>query len=255
MRYISVLLGFSILVVGSLAKAKEIYYGNTPEVVRIKYGESKVIRFDQEVKTINGASRLSVGPADQNDPDYSLLSVAPRFTKGKSNVVFILSDGSAVRVKFVVTKYSAGDGFIELKPKSALVQKRKNRPQLSEIELMKAVLRGDKVIGFKSTYHNMAISSGVSGLSMKLVKSYKGDHLNGYVYKLRYSGRKELIVDIRKLTIGSPNLAVVAQTDSDILTRKNRTTLLRIITKSSASGSRVKAPFSVRKKEVKNEKS
>ena len=226
MKYVSLLLSIGFLTSGSIVSAKEIYYGNTPEVIRIKHGESKVIRFDQEVKTINGASRLSVGPADQNDPDYSLLSIEPRFTKGRSNVVFILSDGSAVRVKFVVTKYSSGDGFIELKPKSALVQKRKNRPQLSEIELMKAVLRGDKVIGFKSTYHNMAISSGVSGLSMRLVKSYKGDHMNGYVYKLKYTGRKDLLVDIRKLKIGSPNLAVVAQVDSDVLNRKKRSTLL-----------------------------
>ncbi len=64
--------------------AKDIYYGTGPELVNIS--KETIFRFHKQVRTISQAHRFEIKPADPDDPDYSVLSIRPRFTKGTRKV-------------------------------------------------------------------------------------------------------------------------------------------------------------------------
>ena len=90
-----------LLISSEIVMAKKIYYGSGIETIKLVYGQSTIFRFHKQVRTISQVHRFNIQPADKNDPDYSVLSVIPRFTKGSSKTVFILSDGTPVNVKLV----------------------------------------------------------------------------------------------------------------------------------------------------------
>ena len=110
------------------SQAKEIYYGSQPELVSVS--QETIFRFHKQVRTISQAHRFEIKPADPNDPDYSLLSIRPRFTKGTSKVAFVLSDGNVVtlRLRIVKNKNGSIDSFYDLKPKSLLIERSEKKP-------------------------------------------------------------------------------------------------------------------------------
>src|SRR4051812_40465465 len=107
MKYVIRGLVFSLILVTSTlapiqALAKAIYFGSETEAVTLVYGNSTLFRFSGEVRTISQASRFEIAPANSDQPNYSLLSVKPRFSEGKSDVVFILADGTTIKTRLMV---------------------------------------------------------------------------------------------------------------------------------------------------------
>ena len=251
-----------LLSVTSVAQAKEVYFGSGLETVRLTYGQSTIFRFSKQVRTVSQASRFDIKPADANDPDYSLLTVRPRFTKGSTKLVFILSDGSAVNLHLVMTKHKASvPAMYDFKPKSTLIERgdsEKNLPVVSEIDLMKAMVRDDEVTGYKRSTYSSWINSHFKGVSVSLKRVYVGKEYNGYVFAITNGRRKTGIsLDVSKLTLGNPNLAVLSQIDNEILPKKGKitsSTTLRIVAKSSATYRDIKLPIVVHKNNSKKKK-
>lgn len=224
------------------AFAKAVYYGSMPEQIRIKHGGSTIFRFPKAVQTITGAGRLTIKPANDADPSYMTLAVTPRFTNGLNEVAFFLADGSVVKTKILVSPNDpAADSFYEFKPKDSIDsdQSDPNAPKISEVELLKAMVRDDDVTGYKVSRFSSEVSSKLSSASIELIRIYKGTPFNGYVYRLtNTSWRKIVEVDIRHLSVGEPNLAILAQSDEDRLYPKGKgvhQTLVRVVAKNTSS--------------------
>src|SRR5579872_188725 len=224
------------------AIAKAVYYGSMPEQIRIKHGGSTIFRFPKAVQTITGAGRLTIKPANDADPTYTVLSVTPRFTNGVNEVAFFLADGSVIKTKIVVTPSDpAADNFYEFKPRDALDadQADPNAPKISEVELLKAMVRDDDVSGYKVTRLSSDMPSKLNSASVELLRVYKGSPFNGYVYRVtNTSWRKTVEVDVRHISVGDPNLAILAQSDEERLFPKGKgthQTLVRVVAKNTSS--------------------
>lgn len=228
-------------------QAKTIYYGSETEAVTIAYGGETIFRFNEPVKTISRASDFSIETADKTNPDYTVLSVTPRFTKSSSQVTFLLANGAVVSSKIeTVTKTvpEKTDSFYDFVPKSSLVEKEVNGgPEISDIELMKSMIRREEVLGIEQRALEREINSGVPDLAVKLVRIYTGEKFNGYVFKLtNISKKKTYAVDLRHLTLGKPNQALISQTDKKVL-KPQEATFFRIVAKPSSVYYNVNVPF------------
>jgi hypothetical protein len=227
--------------------AKTIYYGTETEVVNIVYSGETILRFNEPVRTISRASDFEIGPADKTNPDYSILSVTPRFTKGVSQVTFLLANGSIVSTKIQTVPKAIPektDSFYDFIAKSSLVEKEGNiTSDITDLELMKSMVRKEEVLGVDQRSIEREINTGVPDLAAKLVRIYTGAKFNGYVFKLsNLSKTKSYSVDIRYLTLGKPNQALLSQTDKSVLKPKEET-FFRIVAKPSSVYYNVNLPF------------
>ena len=153
-----VLLCFSIvLMLGVFSprvlQARQVYFGSETESVTVAYGAPTLFRFPSEVKTISQAQKFKIEPANSEQPNYALLSVTPRFTTGSSDVAFILGDGTVIKVRIRITAQAIPektDSIFDFKSKESLIDSGEGKPGgtvMSEFELMRAMLRGDQVVG------------------------------------------------------------------------------------------------------------
>ena len=224
----------------SVANAKTVSYGSSTEVIKIKHGGPTVFRFTKAVQTITGAARLQIKPANEVDPSYMVLAVTPRFTNGSHDVAFFLTDGSVVRVKIIVSPNDpAADSYYDFKSyDSADTREAENAPPITEIELLKAMARDDAVSGYKVIKTSDSLPT-KNGVSVELTRIYKGNPFNGYVFKLvNTNWRKNVDIDVRHVTVGEPNLAIISQSDEEVLFPKGKgvyQTLLRVVAKNTAS--------------------
>ena len=238
-------IGFNLGV--GTCQAKTIYYGSETEAVTLSYGGETIFRFNEPVKTISRASNFSIETADKTNPDYAVLSVTPRFTKGNSRITFLLANGAVVSTNIeTVSKVipEKTDSFYDFVPKSSLIEKEGNvTSDITDIELLKSMIRREEVLGIEQRPLEREVHSGVSDLKAKLVRLYTGAKFNGYIFKLtNVSKKKTYAVDLRYLTLGKPNLALLSQTDKDKL-KPNESTFFRIIAKPSSVYYNLNIPF------------
>ncbi|PIP94750.1 MAG: hypothetical protein COW00_02315 [Bdellovibrio sp. CG12_big_fil_rev_8_21_14_0_65_39_13] len=219
----------------SKCEARTIYYGSETETVTVSYGAETIFRFNESVKTISRASRFTIAPSDSNNPDYAVLSVTPRFTRGVGKVTFLLANGAVVTTKIVTVLKELPEkveNFYDFLPKKSLIEKEANAgPAISDLELMKAMIRWEEIVGIKERSLIRTVMTGNADLSAKLVRVYTGAKFNGYVFKIRnLSKKKEYAVGIRSLSLGRPNQALLSQVDKKLL-KPNEATFLRIVAK------------------------
>jgi hypothetical protein len=242
--YLTVVMTLIVLLV-SRAEAKVIIYGSSAEQVRIKHGGPTIFRFPKAVQTITGASRLEIKPANAADPSYTVLAVTPRFTNGVNDVVFFLTDKTVVRAKIVVSPNDpAADGLYDFKSREMAENgEAENAPVITEIELLKAMVRDDTVSGYKVNRLSQPFPSKNSNSRVELIRIYKGSPFNGYVFKVTNTSWKKLVdVDVRHITVGEPNLAILSQSDEATIYPKGKgksETLLRVVAKNTASSTDV----------------
>lgn len=242
------------------AQARIIYYGSEMETVTLAYGTTTILRFPEEVKTISQASRFEIAPADENNPDYAVLAVSPRFAKGSNKVTFILADGSVLATELVVVPGNIPektDSFYDFKKKESLIElpnAEQRGTNLTELELMKAMIRWDTtVVGYNARSLIRTVRSVPDDLSAKLVRVYTGPHYNGYVFKLKNESKKKTyVIDVRSLVLGRPNQAVLSQVDNGLLKpagHDESETYLRIVAKPSSVYYNVNLPVAPIKEE------
>lgn len=225
--------------------SKEIYYGSTPELVTIS--KETILRFQQNVRTISQAHRFEIKPSDPNDPDYSVLSIRPRFTKGISKIAFVLSDGSVVNLKLKIVKKSKHDEpFYDLKPKSMLIERsEKNIPALTVMDFMRSVDSDAQIVGFKRKVKSNWVSTGdIRGVRAKLIREYSGKEYKAFVIKLTniYKSKKYQ-VPLDKITFNNSEMALMSLIDHDTLYPRKTgvsSTLLKVIAKPTAAISDLK---------------
>ena len=244
-----------------LSFAKTVNYGSMPEQVRIAYPGPTILRFVKEVQTITGASRLKIKPANPADPSYKVLQATPVFTNGANDVSFFLADGSVVRLKLLVSPNDgSADSYYDLKPKDSAESESldANAPKISEVELLKAMVRDDEVAGYKLSRLSVEMPSKVSAATVELIRVYKGSSFNGYVYRItNTSWRKIVEVDVRHLSVGDPNLAILAQSDDDRLQPKGKgtyQTIVRVVAKNTSSSRDVILPMETQEPEAPQKK-
>lgn len=238
-------IGFNLGI--NTCRAKTIYYGSETEAVTISYGGETIFRFNEPVKTISRASDFSIETADKANPDYAILSVTPRFTKGKSKITFLLANGAVVSTNIETVSNTIPektDSFYDFIPKSSLIEKDGNvTSDITDIDLMKSMIRREEVLGVEQRPLEREIDSGVADLKAKLVRLYTGAKFNGYVFKLTNGSKaKTYAVDLRYLSLGKPNLALLSQTDQDKL-KPSESTFFRIVAKPSSVYYNLNIPF------------
>jgi hypothetical protein len=210
------------------------------EQVRIKHGGPTIFRFAKAVQTITGSSRLEIKPANAADPSYTVLAVTPRFTNGVNEVSFFLVDGSVVRTKILVSPNDpAADSLYDFKTQDMATEAgTENAPPLTEVELLKAMVRDDEVSGYSVSRVSESRSSH-EGVSVELIRIYKGSPFNGYVFRLtNTNSHKNVDVDVRHITVGEPSLAILSQSDDAVLFPKGKgvsETLVRVVAKNTSS--------------------
>jgi hypothetical protein len=258
MKKLILLIGLFLMFSFSL-QAKEIYYGSAPEFVTIS--KETIFRFHKQVRTISQAHRFEIRPADVNDPDYSMLSIRPRFSKGTTKVAFVLSDGSVVNLKLKIVKNKGGntEPFYDLKPKSMLIERsEQSLPVLTVMDFMKSIDRDDNIVGYKRKVVSKKVSTGyIKGVSAKLVRVYTGKDYKGFVIELRNKYRtKSYKTQLDELRFKSSNQSIISLVDDEILVPKgkgNHRTTLKVVAKPTASIDDIVLPIKllVEKKEAK----
>lgn len=240
------------------ANAREILYAKARETIPVAFGTETLFRFPMEVKTITEASRFEIRPANSEEPDYSVLAIKPRFSEGSADVTFLLSDGTPIRTQLVVATRSniKRDSIYDFKAKVDLGDTNpnlKDHPDpmvISELDLMRAMIRGDHVAGFNTENYSKPISLGSPSLTAELRRIYRGHDINGYVYLLK-TGLKEsgFEITLDALAIGQPNLAILAQVDRTFIGGKlpeEREAYLRVVARPGASSQRIILPVALK---------
>ncbi|MEK7691329.1 MAG: hypothetical protein AAB425_09940, partial [Bdellovibrionota bacterium] len=189
--------------------------------------------------------------------------VKARMTEGVSDVAFLLADGATIKTQLMITRAPNGkrDSVYDFRPFSGLQETdpsgvpKKDPLVVSELDLMRGMIRGDQVAGFDVQRHNLPISLGEASISARLVKRYLGKDVNGYVYELESRDSKKVFdIDLKGLSIGTPNLAVLAQVDRPRLGGKEpeeQKTFLRVVARPGASSRQMLLPVSIEKKAAK----
>ena len=248
------------LIVLNLVEAKEILFGPSKESISIPFGVETLFRFPSEVKTVTDAAKFEIRPASADEPDYSVLLVKARMTEGMNDVTFLLADGATVKTQLLITRKPTGkrDSVYDFRPFSGLQEtdphgeSKKDPLAVSELDLMRGMIRGDKVTGFDLQKHDIQIALKSDGISARLLKRYLGKDVNGYVYEiLNHNSKKSVSIDLRGLSIGSPNLAVLAQIDRPNLegnSEDERRTFLRVVARPGASSKEMTLPVSMEKR-------
>lgn len=235
-----IFIGF--VLISNCADARIIYFGNETEQVTVAYGGPTIFRFPEDVKTISQARSFTVVPANSENPNYSLLSVTPRFSKGENKVTFILASGEIVTTNIVIVPKALPektDSIYDFKPKESLIENQDSSAegsQVSELELMRAMIRWDKVIGYNVRILVRSVDSGNKEISARLIRVYTGPKYNGYIYEIKnLSKKKSFAIDLKSLSLGKPNMALLSQVDDNILKpKKSNATFLRIVAKPSS---------------------
>lgn len=236
------------------ALARTIYFGSETETVTLVAGGATLFRFAGEVRTISQASRFEIAPANSDQPNYSLLSIRPRFSTGSSNVVFILADGATIKTKLVVVSNAIPektDSIYDFKSKETLINADDDGKvgSLSELALMKAMIRGDQVTGYEVKSLTRSVSPGFKGVETKLVRLYTGNQYNGYIFELTNETKAQrLFVNVQNMVLGDPNVAILSMVDHSVLEPKGSghdKTFLRIVAKSSSLYNQLILPIQV----------
>lgn len=230
--------------------AREIIYGDSTEQLTIVHGEETILRFPSFVKTVSNVSDFQISPVDKTDPDYTLLAIKPIFRKSKGKILFVLDDGSLIKVLVRTIKKglpSKTDSFYEFISKKSVIKKDQNITSISELELMKAMIRDDNVTGYKLRSLVRTIWTIDKGLKAKLIKLYTGKNFNGYVFRLENTlSKKTLKINPERIYLGRPNQAILSQIDDIKLYPKKigkAVTYLRIVAKPTTIYSDIKLPF------------
>lgn len=229
-----------LIAVSSSAYAKVLFYGSERENVSLSPGVSTILRFDEEVKTITQASDFSIKPADPENPDYRMLAVKPLRSKASNNVTFILANDVVINARLQTVRsklHEKTNTFYDFKAKSLQIDpisKAGKGANVSEVELMKAMIRGDRVVGYNVRALSQKVRSGTEGIEARLLKVYSGPKYHGYIFEVTNTEeKKSYALDVKSLTLGRPNVAVLSQADQNILHPKDgeRSTILRIVAK------------------------
>ena len=236
------LIGIGIAMASAPLFAKTIYFGGTIETIPVAYGSQTILRFEEPIKTISNAGGFLIKPANDEKPDYSVLSVEPRILTGKIETAFILASGEIARLKLSVIPQNAKikvEPIYDIKSQKALIESRADvTPYVGRFDLMTAMIRGDQVSGYEIATQNIGISNKTDPVQVVLTKVYSGEEFKGYIYELHNRSNQTFELDIRKLKFGSPNQAQLAFSDLTTLEPhnvKNSATRLIVITKPTAS--------------------
>jgi hypothetical protein len=239
----------------STAEGRTIYFGNDTEVVSIVAGEETLLKFPSDVRTISRAQRYEIQPADPEQPNYSLLKVRPRFSSGSNPVVFILNDGTTIQTKLVIAPSGSPEktsALYEFRPKEAMLSEalgKEATSTMSDLDLMKAMIRGDEASGYDVKSVSRPVNPGFRGVNTTLIRVYTGNRFNGYVFELANTSKdKKLLINIQNLMLGEPNLAILSNVDSPLVEPgpgPKGKTLLRIVAKPTSVYSKLVLPIEV----------
>ena len=216
---------------------RQVSFGSETETVTIAGNGQTIFRFHEPVKTISQASSFVIKPADENSPDYSVLTVTPRFRTGSSLVSFILASGSILNVKIMVVPNAIPektDTIYDFTPTENLVnQPNATSPSsiISELDLMKAMIRSDKVAGYALNSISRGVNTGQVNVKATLLRVYNGPRYNGYVFKIENTSKdKSYRMNLDDLTLGQPSTALLSQVDKKTIP-PGSATYLRIVAK------------------------
>jgi hypothetical protein len=229
--------------IGTQAHSKILYYGSETESLTLVNDTQTILRFDEEVKTVSQASQFQIDPADPTDPSYKVLAITPRSAKASSLITFILANDSVVSLRVKTVSQSIPektDNFYDFRSKESKVDSMSDGIQgnnITELELMKAMIRGDNIVGYTSKTLVKEVNTGIDGVIAHLVSVYSGPRFNGYIFKLEnVSSKKDFAVDLKSLSLGRPNTAILSQVDEKILyavgsSQGKSSSFLRIVAK------------------------
>jgi len=247
--------GVFLVLGGGHLHARTVYFGNETEVVSLIANEETLFKFPSEVRTISRAQRYEIQPADAEQPSYSLLKVRPRFSSGSSPVVFILNDGTTIQTKLVVVPAGSPEktsALYEFRPKEAMLQEalgKEATSTMSDLDLMKAMVRGDEAAGYDIKSVSRPVNPGFRGVSTTLVRIYTGNRFNGYVFEIANTTKdKKLLINIQNLMLGEPNLAILSNVDSPLVEPgkgEKSKTFLRVVAKPTSIFSKLVLPIEV----------
>jgi len=235
--------------------ARAVYFGNEAETITLVAGEETLFKFPSEVRTISRAQRYEIQPADAEQPNYTLLKVRPRFLSGNSSVVFILNDGTTIQTKLVVVAAGSPEktsALYEFRPKEAMLQEalgKEATSSMSDLDLMKAMIRGDEVSGYDVKSVSRPVNPGFRGVSTTLVRVYTGNRFNGYIFEIVNTTKdKKLLINIQNLMLGEPNLAILSNVDTPVVDAgkgERARTFLRVVAKPTSIYSKLALPIEV----------
>lgn len=206
----------SLCCIAHTAFAKIVYYDDGTETVPIVRNNTIVFRFNEEVKTISQVSQFKIEPADSENPNYSVLSVSPRFSRGDSKVTFVLSSGTVVNLRLVVVpKEIVGqtDSFFDFKQAESKIESPHEAAKTTELALMKAMIAYEQAPGFKVQRVKKEVDVGDPSLRLVLDSVYLGPKFNGYVFNVYNLKKTKLSFDLTNFMWGSPNRAILSQVD------------------------------------------
>ena len=244
------------LLCASPAMAKTVLYGKSAVLVAIPYGKETLFRFDKQVRTVSSVAGFIVKPANTESPDYTTLSVMPRTANSEALIAVILDDDTALKVRLQTTVAATrdlADPMVDFKAREnpAPNDEGANSGGTTELELMKSMIQDDFIAGFDRRELDRAIDTSQKGVSAKLVRQYEGEALHGYVFKVTNQMQlSSVTLNLRLLKLGKPNLAILSQADSLLLSGKAKgknETLLRIVAKATSRYSDVRIPIGVKK--------
>ena len=246
--------------ISEAAIARPVVYGNKPQTLQVTFGTPVLMRFDHPVKTVTNVAQFAIRPASEENPDYSNMMVEARSRKASSFVTFILADGAIVRTKLVAISGNTAESSDSVFEFRAADAGSDNGPgagtkssETQGLDLMKAMIRGDKVMGYEVRDLNKSVATDNSGVSAELVKIYAGGEFNGYVFELTNQSRQKTYdIDVRRLRVGEPNLAVLSQADRKTLTTlgtDESKTILRVVARQGSAYRDVVLPVGIVKKD------
>lgn len=208
------------LVESSIALGRTIAYSGKLVTVTIGHDAPTLFRFEKSVKTISNAAHFVIQPASEDSPDYATLAVAARTPNASGTVNFILADGTVIKTKIVTVAHASPehlDSIYDFKVDedgSPAALDAEKPPEVKSIDLMKAMVRGDKVSGYDVRELSRPLKTGIQAVTAELVKIYTGGDFNGYVFRLVNDSRDQsYVIDVRRLRLGEPSLAILSQVD------------------------------------------
>ncbi len=179
--------------------AKTVYFGRGAVNVTVPFyddnkdmiSEPTIFVFHKEVYSIDSKSKFIITPENRDEPDHRRLAVIPMVQSGSQEVSFTLANQEIIRVNLNIVKRSTvKDATIKFMPRSTLGQRGASSPKSTDMDFMKALIGGAKVIGVESTKMSKAVKCGSWGLSGKLIRVDKLNDAKAYTIRFKNKSSK-----------------------------------------------------------------
>ena len=241
---------FALIIISSLASAKDVFFGGGTAKVSIKWEmidplnpklglRPTYLRFPKPVYRFDNVTLFSVEAAkgQNGQADFRELKVYPRKTSGDQQVEIVLQDRTVIRAYLTISKDDGVALSYDFRPeKIPSLESANDEKAISELDVIKLILSGKMPFGMKEKKLDSRLNCKGQGISARALRCIEGMDYKVFQVKISNSSQNSYKILPHRIHLSTRDLAKpeLKHIESETLAGKG-STILTILSDQYAS--------------------